>query len=338
MTGKSNSFTIQHPVIADPVIIPEEWEDFWHDAINGTVFNSLRFLSYHPQDRFKTHHVTFRRNGNLVGILPAVISEDEKGKKTWISHPGASYGGPVWSSKLRYHHLESLLDAMVEYARSIGVNQIRLTPPPVIYNEFPEQQLDFALQRKGFKVIRSELTQGVRLDVPESELLNSFVNKTRNAFRRAEKIGLKFREIENPTQEEFDRFWEILVENRTGLGVTPAHNRDEIELLHNLIPEHLMMAVVEYEGKIISLIWNFGCNRHTVLEFYMAHQEPFQKLRPVPFLTYHSILWARSKGYRYFDFGISSIDSDPTWGLLRFKENFNAHHFLRQTYQKNLEP
>jgi len=337
LSGKPNHYSIKHPVIADPNINEDEWENFWQDAVNGTIFNSLRFLSYHAPERFNTHHLTFRRNGNLVGLLPAVISEAEDGAKTWISHPGASYGGPVWSPSLRYHHLESLLDAMINYAHDIGINQIRLTPPPVIYNEFPEQQLDFALQRKGFEVVRTELTQGVRLDIPEDELLGSFVNKTRTAFRRAEKLGLKFRVIENPTQAEFDRFWEILVENRAGLGVTPAHNRKEIELLHNLVPENLMMAVVEYEGQIISLIWNFGCNSRTVLEFYMAHQEPFQKLRPVPFLTYHSILWARSQGYRYFDFGISSIDSDPTWGLLRFKENFNAHHFLRQTYQKNIE-
>jgi len=216
------------------------------------------------------------------------------------------------------------------------MNRIRLTPPPSIYNDYPEQSLDFALMRNGFKVIRTELTQAVRLDVPEEALLGSLVNKTRTAFRKADKLGLKFRIIDEPSKAEFDRFWEILVENRMGLGVIPAHNREEIERLHRLIPEHLMMAVIEQDGRIISEIWNFICNRYTVLEFYMAHQEPFQQLRPVPFLTYHSLIWAQRRGFRYFDFGISSDWGEPTWGLLRFKENFGARHYLRITYQKDI--
>lgn len=328
---------IQHPVTVDREYDAEEWEQFWKTAVNGTLFNSLKFLSYHPKDRFNSHHIVFRRKGNMVGIFPAVILTEEDGSQTYISHPGASYGGPAYSPKLQYHHIESMMNALVEYARDIKVDRIKITPPPVIYNEHPEQAFHFALWRTGFKIIRNELTQVVKLDFEEDELLNSLVNKTRTAYRKAAKLGLTFRQIENPTQAEFDRFWEILEENRAGLGVVPAHTQAEIELLHKLLPENLMMAVIEQDGKIISEIWNFICNDRTVLEFYMAHQEPYQKLRPVPFLTYHSLIWAKRQGFKYFDFGISSIWGDPTWGLLKFKENFMAKHYLRQTFMHELD-
>ncbi len=336
MSSTYASSIIQHPIIADPIIDPEEWEAFWHTAINGTLFNSLNFLSYHPGDRFMSYHLTFRRKGNLVGIFAGVIVEEDDGTKSWVSHPGASYGGPAWSPKLRYHHLEALVEALVNHARDIGVNRIIMTPPPVVYNENPEQQLQFALSRLGFNIIRTELTQAVQLDAPETNLLGTFANKTRNAYRRAQKLGLEFKIIEQPNANDLDRFWEILVENRAGLGVVPAHNRQEIELLHQLVPENLMLGAIEYEGKVIASIWNFICNEHTLLEFYMAHQEPYQQLKPVPLLTYHSMLWAHSQGFKYFDFGISSIWSEPTWGLLKFKENFNAKHYLRLTYKKEL--
>ena len=336
MTTAKDLSPILHPVIVDTEFEPAEWESFWQTAMNGTVFNSLTFLSYHAADRFNSHHVVFRRKGNLVGLFPAAVVDDEDAGRCWISHPGASYGGPVWSISLKYHHILSMVESLVKHARKQRFSQIRMTLPPIIYNNYHDQSLDFALLANGFKVIRSELSQAARLDFDEAELLSSFVNKTRTAFRKAEREGLTFRMIDSPTQIELDRFWKILVENRAGLGIVPAHSREEIERLHDLLPEKLMLAVIEHQGKIIACIWNFICNSYTVLEFYMAHLDRYQHLRPVPYLIYKTMLWARKQGFRYIDFGISSIRSAPTWGLLRFKENFRARHYFRLTYQKNL--
>jgi len=335
LESSSSPAIIQHSIEVDPEFSPREWELFWPEAVGGTLFHSLEFLAYHPAERFKNCHLTFRRKGNLVGLITGALRE-EKGELVWISHPGASYGGPALSPKLQYHHIEDLIRAMSEYLRSIGVSKIRITPPPVVYYEYPQQALDFALQRHNFKVIRTELTQAVPLNFDPQNLLDGFINKSRNAYRKAEREGLSFRIIEQPTQAEFDRFWEILEENRRGLGVVPTHNRQEIERLHELIPGYLMMAAVEKDGEMAAVIWNFVCNNETVLEFYMAHDAAAVGLKPVPYLTYHSLLWARERGFKWFDFGISSIMGEPTWGLLRFKENFAARHFLRQTFEKTV--
>jgi len=331
--NKQNStYAVHHPIEITAEYDPAEWEAFVPNAVNGTLFHQLRFLEYHPVGRWEHHHLTFRRKGNLAAVFPACV-RDEEGVRTLVSHQGASYGGPAWSPKLQYHHLEEIIRLLVDYARKSGFRRIKMTPPPVIYSHYPEQPLDFALFRNGFKPIRQELTQAVRLDVPEESMLESYVNKTRTAVRKAVNGNLAFRIIADPTQAEFDRFWEILVENRIGLGVVPTHNREEIERLHRLVPDKLMMAVIEDEGKMIAVIWNFICTPTTVLEFYMAHLAEYQQLRPVPYLTYHTMLWAKRAGFRWLDFGISSIWGEPTWGLLTFKENFGSKHFLRITYQ-----
>lgn len=327
---------LRYPIEVDPQIDPNEWESFRREAVGGTLFHSLDFLAYHPPERFNHCHLTFRRKGNIVGLITGALRE-ENGELVWISHPGASYGGAALARKLLYHQIEETVEALVLHLKSLGVRRIRITPPPVIYGQYPEQAVEFALWRTGFNVIRTELTQAVPLDFCEDSLLDGFVNKSRTAFRKAEREGLQFRIIETPTDAEFDRFWVILEENRRGLGVVPTHNRQEIELLHKLIPENLMMAAVERDGEMAAVIWNFICTDETVLEFYMAHEASAQIYRPVPFLTYHSLLWAKRLGFKWFDFGISSIWGDPTWGLLRFKENFAARHFLRQTFEKAIQ-
>jgi len=326
---------ITHRIEVSSEIDPKEWEAFWPEAVGGTIFHSLRFLDYHPEGRFQHRHLVFRRKGNIVGLITGA-ERIESDQRIWVSHPGASYGGPAFSSNLQYHQIEDALRAMIEYLRGEGFRQIRITPPPVVYNHYPEQPLDFALWRHGFRVSRCELTQAVPLDFEDNSLLDGFVNKSRTAFRKAEREGLSFRIIERPTQAEFDRFWVILEENRRGLGVVPTHNRQEIERLHQLVPENLMMAAIEKDGQMMAVIWNFACNRDTVLEFYMAHVAEAQIYRPVPYLTYHSLLWAKAQGFKWFDFGISSIWGEPTWGLLKFKENFRARHFLRQSFTLDL--
>ncbi|MBM3329905.1 MAG: GNAT family N-acetyltransferase [Calditrichaeota bacterium] len=336
MNYRPSDQTPSQPVSVEVIGDRREWETFLAEARGRTLFHSLRFLDYHPQGRFEEHHVVIRRKGNIAALMPGVIRHEVAGP-VWVSHPGASYGGPVWAQELRYDHLEDVIASLIDYAREAGLNAIRITPPPIIYDEEAGQMLDFALQRNRFAVIRTELTQAVPLDKPPDAMFDSFVNKTRNAFRRAEQHGLRFRLIEEPTTEEFERFYEILEENRRGLGVVPTHSREEVERLHQLIPGQLMMAVVEHKGRMIACIWNFICNDQVVLEFYMAHEAPSVQLKPVPFLTWHSLLWARERGFKWMDFGISSIWGDPTTGLLRFKENFGARHFLRQTWELRMK-
>lgn len=332
----SQSFSLSAPIVIEEEYDPQEWDDFVSEAVNGTLYHTLKFLSYHPPHRFASHHIVFRRKGHLVGVMPGV-EVWEGDQKVWVSHPGASYGGLAYSAQLKYHHLEEMVRCLVTYAKSKGFGAIRMTLPPVIYNSHPQQALDFALWRNGFGVIRTELTQAVSLDPSPEELFNHFVNKTRNAYRKAIKEGCQFRVLDPPNAEELEKFYQILDENRRGLGVKPAHTKEEIALLHQLVPERLMMAVVEREGEMLAGIWNFCCTSTTVLEFYMAHKASAVPFKPVPFLTYHSLIWAKERGFRWMDFGISSIWGEPTWGLLRFKENFNARHFLRQTWEKRLQ-
>lgn len=310
-----------------------EWEAFWKSAVNGNLFHSKVFLSYHPESKFLSHHIGVRRKGNLVLILTGAIITEKDGSKTFVSHPGASYGGPCWHPKMQFHHLLIALELIMKHCQQLGLNAVRMTPAPVIYSEHHDQVLQFCLIRLKFSIVRNELTQAVSLDFDKENLLESFVNKTRTALRQAHKYNLKFRILDNPSETELDKFWEILVENRAGLGVVPAHNRAEIAKLHQLLPDNLMMAVAEKDGEWAAVIWNFVCNRHTVLEFYMAHVLAHQHLKPVPFLTYKTMIWAQEQGIKYLDFGISSIWGEPTWGLLRFKENFGSKHYLRQTWE-----
>ena len=49
------------------------WADFLAASDNATLFHDLRFLAYHPPERFETHHLLFRRGPSVVAVLPAAV-------------------------------------------------------------------------------------------------------------------------------------------------------------------------------------------------------------------------------------------------------------------------
>ena len=81
------------------------WDSFVLKANNGTLFHLRKFLSYHPEERFKDHSVEIYKKNTLLSVFPAadIITND---KKMLISHPGSSYGSFVSKEGL------SIKDAM----------------------------------------------------------------------------------------------------------------------------------------------------------------------------------------------------------------------------------
>ena len=67
------------------------WDSFVLEANNGTLFHLRKFLSYHPEDRFKDHSIEIYKKNTLLSVFPAadLIIND---KKMLTSHPGSSYG------------------------------------------------------------------------------------------------------------------------------------------------------------------------------------------------------------------------------------------------------
>ena len=122
---------ISHPVSVILEVSDEEWNSLSANSINGTIFHSKQFLDYHAEGKFQHYHLGFERRGNLVGVMPGAVVDDD-GKRILVSHPGASYGGPAWSHKLKYHHVHDLLRALIDHCREEGFQQIRLTPRPII--------------------------------------------------------------------------------------------------------------------------------------------------------------------------------------------------------------
>jgi hypothetical protein len=309
-----------------------EWEDFVLSANNGTVFHRQRFLDYHPPGRFDNRHLMIRDAGALLAVMPGLV-RDEQGAKTLVSYGGASYGGLVTAPGLGIAGIHKICEAVAGHWSKQGVKRMLVTQPPLIYMKSPDQYVDFCWARLGFSYLKREVTAVIPLDFHDEEgIVASFRQETRTALRKGQRAGIEVRQT-----EDLDEFYHILEKNLSQRhNVKPTHTAEELKRLKKLLPDDIIQFTAYQGKKPLAGITVFACNPRVILAFYISHDQKFQELRPVNSVYHEVIRWAWAAGYKCLDLGTFTLDMQPNWGLGKFKENFGARGFLRETFELRL--
>src|SRR5262245_32089982 len=142
-----------HVITVEPLGDDESaWNELLARSANGTLFHDLRFLRYHPADRFEFHHLMLRRNGKPVALLPGGLCATAH-PPMFCSPLGASIGGFA-VAELRAESALSLVEAVQDYARARGWAAVEITLAPAGYNFETAGLIEFALFCRGFRLVR----------------------------------------------------------------------------------------------------------------------------------------------------------------------------------------
>ena len=309
----------------------EAWDKFVESANNGTLFHTRKFLNYHPKGRFQDHSLIFRKGEKIAAVFPAVECI-ENGERILHSHPGASYGGWVVPRDIRLKRSFDLVHSLIDHTRRENFRKIDITFAPIFYSYEINNYLDFSLFMNGFTYRKREVSSFVTLNTTEETVLQKLKPESRTAVRRAIKLGVTIRD-----SEDFAQFFEILKKNlKLRHNVRPTHTLDELLRLKRIFPEKIHLYAAYLNDRIIAGAVMFRCNPLVNLAFYISHDEAYQKYRPVNLLFYDVFRKSIRQGFRYFDFGIFTVNMEPNWGLARFKENFGSKGIFRDTFVKVL--
>lgn len=307
----------------------KEWDSFVDTSNNGTIFHTLRFLSYHQKDKFKFHNLAFYDKNNLIAVLPGNI---EKG--VFRSTSGASYGSFV-TENVNFAHYEELLNTFLAYAKKEKIKKVFLTPSPIFYLENQNEMERFLLEYKHFKPCSQLITNALNLGIfaDEKSIMQKIIKRSKRAIQQSYDNNLIIE-----LNSDFESFYPILLENKKKFNTIPTHSFKEISKLKRLFPKKikLMMAYDSKRNPVAGILF-FICNRRTILTFYIAHYFEFQKLRAVNRLLYELMVWAKREDFQWLDLGVSMDTAsmnkmEPSRSLISFKENINTRGFLRTTY------
>ena len=310
----------------------DRWNKFIDDSCNGTLFHRMDFLLYHG-DKFKDneHSLIWLKGEQIFAVMPFATFE-ENGTLIGKSPYGASFGGIVVRKSQKLKYSEAIIKALNEYLDHAGIHKVFINMPPHYYYNRPSKNLEFSLGKAKFELLSRDLFNVIDISHKNIEQLwKNYEGRVRTAIRKA---GAEFDLSEDVSIEEF---YPILLEDKNRHNnALPTHTIEELIFIKRTFPTRVFCDVATHKDTGAKAgICYFYVNRNVVLTFYMAQQTAALKLNGVTLLVDQCIKRAISEGFKFFDFGGSTVGyTIQNLGVSDFKEGFGATGFVRETYSK----
>lgn len=303
------------------------WEHFLAGSSNGNLFQSRRFLAYHPAGRFEDHSLLFRRHGELLAVAAG-----EAANHTWSAHRFSSHGGIAVMPGTSPSDALEIVHSLLTYARANGWSRLTMRFVPDAIAEETFLPVVWALSVLGFTQDSREMTWCLlpRFNSAE-ELLAAYEDGARRAVHKARKQGLLARE-----STDYGAFWDILADNlKQRHGVAPTHSIEEITRIRSLCPGEVQLhAVHDSAGQMLAGSVVFDVSAHCSHCFYFGQDYSFQSVRPMPLLMHHLNLEYAVKRKRRLNYGVFTAagGTELNLGLSRFKESFATVPSIRRRF------
>lgn len=163
----------------------------------------------------------------------------------------------------------------------------------------------------------------------EDELLAGMKQKTRYNVRLAMKKGVHVRPA---GPDDFDLLYRLYAETslRDGFVIRPpTYYKDVWNTLYRA--GHAQPLIAEVAGEPVGALVLF-CFARTVWYFYGMSRDVHREKMPNHLLQWEAIRWAKARGCLTYDFWGAPdelVESDPLWGVWKFKEGFGGE-FVRR--------
>lgn len=305
----------------------DRWDSFCAMAVNATLLQTRRFLSYHGS-RFADRSLLILDDGVLVGVLPA--AESLQDASVVASHPGATFGGLVHQGRLRGTRMIEALQACAAHLRAQGCHTLLYKAVPHIYHLGPAQDDLYALFRLGARRSRCDLSSTIDLAnrSPASD-------RRRRSLKKARKVVELTR-----APELLAPLWAVLDDNlRRKHGASPVHSLAEIEDLRDRFPRQIDLRCATIAGRLEAGVVFF--RSPTVWHAqYIAASEAANEACALDAVFEDAIREASEAGARFFDFGTSNEQAGTVLneGLYRFKTEFGGGGVAYEHYELSLIP
>jgi|WetSurMetagenome_2_1015567.scaffolds.fasta_scaffold79236_1 serine/alanine adding enzyme len=243
--------------------------------------------------------------GNIKGVLPLFIISGPIFGKTLVSIPFCDYGGILYDDEetgtLLLDHAISLLTKL-----SCNCLELRQTYPLPSFS---------ALSSGKVETITAKVRMKLELPETSAKLFSSFPDKLRSQIRKPQKEGCTVR---SGGEELLDDFYEVFVYNMRDLG-SPVHSKKMMATTLRFFGEHARLFVVYKNSAPIACSLVIGEQKNLVNP-WASFNKNFRAIAPNMLLYWSMLEYAVEKGYRFFDFGRSTMDE----GTFKFKKQWGA--------------
>lgn len=245
-----------------------------------------------------TFYLLAEECGQIRGLLPLVL------QKSWLfgnfltSLPYLNAGGALAEDEATK---QALLAEAVTLAQQMKVRHMEL-----------RHRYDPGL---NLPTLKHKVSLVLPLSNESEAMWSALPHKVRTDVRRGMKSNLQA-EFGGP--EFLDDFYGVFARNMRDLG-TPVYGRRFFAEILRVFPQQTHVCRVRLGRKTVAASFLTGY-RDTLEAIWSASRYDYLAMRPNMFLYWSILVFAIKHGFRFFDFGRSSINS----GTHRFKKQWGS--------------
>ena len=303
--------------------IDARWDDLVWASPWGTIFHTLKFLSYHPPSRFEFLNLAFFNGDDVVCVVPGG-RVSTGGGDIFRSPLGASFGGVVFRDDSDLRTMADALTMFGKHIKDLGFVGVEMSFPPLCYSRSQSQALPFLMISSGYSLYSREATTVVPLGLVRQKGLNPAIKRN---VRKAREAGVEVRRGEN-----LQAFCEVLEKNLGAKGAAPTHSPEELKALFSLFPDNMILLEAVLDRRLVGGCLLVICNPISALAFYICDDPAARQFRIEEAALNACLEWLTASGIQYRDLGTVSIEGRLNWGLLRFKSKFSPRLDVRERY------
>lgn len=296
-----------------------DWAHVLRRARNGIFQFERNFIEYHG-DRFVDMSAIAYVDGQPAGLIAAAY---DAALHRVVSHPGLTFGGVALDSDVRSGDGIAIVNSLLDAFKQWGAHSCLMKLVPAVFCRYPSADVDYALWRRGFALVRRDLSSLLPLHMPFP-----FNSLKLRSVKKARKAGVV---LADAPVAAFHALLESVLQ--TQHGVSAVHSAGELELLTGRFPQEMFIRAVWLDGRVVAatMIFNYGHVWHTQ---YLASSTEGRQAGALDLVIAELIAEARDKGVTHISFGTSTTEGGQQVndGLLWQKESYGAraivHDFM----------
>jgi len=297
------------------------WDSFVDNSINGTIYHKRKFLSYH-RNRFKENErwvIIKKRNEVVAQIGYCLFKEDNR--IVAKSPYGASYGGFIFKNQPSYKSVSEIIKLFNTHLVDNKIVSIILTNPIFCCSIQHLDLIPYVLIENGYKSQFRQISSII--DFANGEVDEIVESRARNMERKAINNGIIIKHLAS-----IDDYWIPMLETFTRHGSKPTHTKNQLKELMMKFPREITLDVAYLQNKPVGGICYFSINDYLKCSFYFCQTKEGQENQSLSYLIMSGLRQAQKEGYRYLDFGTTSLKE-----FFLFKESFSKDTNIRETFE-----
>lgn len=316
---------------------PDDWNKLVAKFSNSSILQSYQWGSNKSKYGWSPRYLVWKDHLSVRAAALVLIREYRLHLFRIFSRIAYIPHGPLldWGN---HTLVDVVLDDLIKFAKDKKVDFLKIDPT-VILGTGMENSLDNSKNNQALKIIESLQKKGwvistqqiqfkntflVNLESSEDELLSKMKQKTRYNIRLANKKGIRVRTL---GIDELHVLYEMyaITSARDGFIIRPREYY--LELWKYFIKVGLSTALIaEYNNEPVAGLVLFHFHDKSYY-FYGMSTENHREKMPNHLLQWEAMKISKAKGCKVYDlWGAPNIlnNTDPMWGVHKFKEGFGA--------------